>query len=53
MGIARRASKLRPRKIELLANRLSRVPGSDSGRKATNGQKRGDELHIGGSQNLT
>lgn len=39
LNIARRASKLRLRKVKLLANRLSRVASSNSGSKATNGQK--------------
>lgn len=39
--------KLRPGKVKLLAYRLCRVAGSNAVRKTTNGQKRGNELHIG------
>jgi hypothetical protein len=52
LDIVRRASKLWPGKVKLLANRLSRIAGSNAARKATNDQKRCDELHFGCSKNL-
>lgn len=53
LHLVRGASKLRPGKIKLLANRLGRITGSNAGREAANGQKRGNELHVGCSWNLT